>query len=614
MSRDSERRPWESIEEDEETGAGETRKGRSSVSGESGSSDLKEIQVALVDETLEVERQEQYVDTRMEPESDVSSVDTTGVEAFGEAGLEASRLNQSVDRIFTPQKRVQPSGSQFAVRVTEGLRAETVSHSDIKTVSPNQELEEEEEFQLVTLQELVSEKVDHSVNQQMTPAQQRSQGRNPVELDKEDPVFSWTGGSPYSSGRPKLVIHRSSEDSDTLSFLQVLLRDTYKEIEGGEPGAETVEFVANEPRIPQVQKNIVTLDLTGDEWQSNMRGESPVIERNDVDIVPTLRDVASTLYTGELGYFVVDVPDEWEGDLLQEDFFDRLVERVAEAGLPEEGEDKGFFEVLRSSPVVVADPKVEDEDALFERVFRYFSVGDHVSQFSSVDQVEQVREQALRRNDWKRIALTERQSAEDESDEHYFWKAAIAEGLAWQMQKYFETQQRPHQDDQPFAEFLKTQILGKEIIQTESTPSNLAEDEQIESDILIESFLQEWVKNGIQEFLDLDEDLSQDVVFEFETGRSEGAFNFRKIRETLEKYPKAGAKRKNIYLVLPTRLFFRGEKRARMILDLVESWKEEYQNHGLSASVFVPVLEDGYCRGLKPGQELVNSLYEGDQD
>ena len=609
MSRDSEKRPWESVEEDEETGARETRKGRSSVPGESSSSNPREIQVVLIDESLEVERQGRQVDMEIEPEADVSSVDSIGVEAFGEAGVEASRLDQSVDRVFAPQEREQPSSGQFAVWVAEGLRVESGSHPDVEPVSPDQEVEKQDEFQQVTLQDLVSEKVVHSVNQQMAPTRRRSQGRPRVELDDEDPVFSWTGGSLYSSGRPTLVIHRSSEDLDTRSFLQVLLRDTYKEIEGGEPGAETVEFVAKEPRIPQVQRNIVTLDLTDGGWQSDMRGGSPVIERNNVDIVPTLRDVASTLYTGELGYLVVDVPDRWEGDLLQGNFFDRLVERVAEAGLPDDGENQGFFEVLRSSPVVVANPKIEAEETLFERVCRYFSVGDNGGQVSSVDQVERVREQVLRRNDWKRIALTERQSADDESDEHYFWKAAIAEGLAWEMQHSFETQRRPDQDNRPFAEFLKTQILGEGIIQTESTPS---EDEQIEPDILIESYPQEWVTDGIKEFLDLEADPSQDIVFEFETGRSEGAFNFRKIRETLEKYPEADVKGKHIYVVLPTRLFFRGEKRARMILDLVESWDKVPRNRDLSASVSVPVLGAGYCRGLIPATALVDGLYEGD--
>lgn len=617
MSRDSEEKPQESIEGDQETGASEPRTGQSSISGEESGegspSDLKEIRVTLVDDVLEAEKQEPHVDRQIKPETDVSQTGSTTLETLSEDSIEASKISHSVEQRTVPQKDVTATRNQLTIPVTDDLEAYTVSHTDIKTVSPNQKLEEKEEFQLATLQELLSDKIEHSVNHQMTPAQKRSQGREPMELDEEDPVFTWGGGSPYSSGRPKLVIHRSSENLDTLPFLQVLLRDTYKEIEGGEPGAETVEFVANEPRIPQVQKNIVTLDLTNGEWQSNMRGETPVIERNDVDIVSTLREVATTLYTGELGYFVVNVPDEWEGDLLQGDFFDKLVKRIAEAGLPEEEESKGFFEVLRSSPVVIADPKVEEESELFESVARYFSISNDPDRFVSVEQVEQIREQALKRNDWKRIALTERQSSGEESDEHYFWKAAITEGLAWEMQQYFETQERPNQDDQSFEEFIRTQILGDEVIETEKNIGDSDEETGIEPDILIESFYQNWVGDGIKEFLDINEDIAQDVAIEFETGRSEGAFNFRKVRETLEKYPNTGASRKLICLVLPTRLFFRGEKRAQMILDLVSSWDKENPGQSLSAEVFVPILEDGYCRGLESADKVVDRLYRGDE-
>jgi len=616
MSRDSEEKPQESIDGNKESGASESRTGQSSVSGEESGegspSDLKEIRVTLVDEVLEVEKQEPHVDRQIKPEKDVSQTGSTTLETLSENSIEASKISHSVDQRIVPQKDITATRNQLTITVTDGLEAYTVSYTDIKTVSPNQKLEEEEEFQLATLQELLLDKIEHTVNDQMTPAQLRSQGREPMELDEEDPVFTWGGGSPYSSGRPKLVIHRSSENLDTLPFLQVLLRDSYKEIEGGEPGAETVEFVANEPRIPQVQKNIITLDLTNGEWQSNMRGETPVIERNDVDIVSTLREVASTLYTGELGYFVLNVPDEWEGDLLQGDFFDKLVKRIAEADIPEEEESEGFFEVLSSSPVVIADPKVEAESELYENIARYFSINSDTDIFVNVDQVEQVREQALKRNDWKRIALTERQSSGKESDEHYFWKAAITEGLTWEMQQYFETQERPNQDDQSFEEFIRTQILENQIIETEKNIGDSDEETGIEPDILIESFHQNWVEDGIKEFLDLDDDIAQDVAIEFETGRSEGAFNFRKVRETLEKYPNAKVNRKMICLVLPTRLFFRGEKRAQMILDLVSSWDKEDPGQSLSAQVFVPVLEDGYCRGLESADKVVDRLYKGE--
>lgn len=617
MSHDSDRKPEDRPEKSEGTGASEARKGRNTAPGEAADEspgDKKEIQVALVDEVLETEQYEMTVSDQIVPSTDVSEPPLVSVESISKADIEVSRLGQEVDTIVNPGEHHQSASIQHNIPVIERLEAHPVAHSTAEVVTPAQDVEQKDEVQLVGVQEIIANRLNQPVNHKVTPAQYRTQGREPMELDEDDPVFTWTGGSPYNSGRPKLVIHRSPEELSTLPFLRVLLRDTYKEIEGGEPGAETVEFVANEPRIPQIQKNIVTLNLTEDAWQSDMRDENPVIERNDIDIVPKLREVAATLYTGELGYFVVNVPNTWEGDLIQEDFFGKLVERVANAGVSEADEGGGVFEVLESSPVVVANPKIETKEELFSSVSQYFSLEDSVGKFVSVDQIEHVKEQTLRQNDWKRIALTERQSREDESDEHYFWKAIIAEGLARELWKYHETNRRPNQDDRPFGEFLKQEILSKETIRTEVTVGDTDDNSGIKPDILIGSVTSTWMKDALKEFLNRDENLTRDVVIEFETGRSEGAFNFRKIRETLEKYPTNGVSGTAIQLVLPVRLFFRGEQRARMILDLIESWNDEDPGQRLSATALVPVLRQGSCRGLKSANQLVEDLYGEEEE
>lgn len=609
MGRKYNNQPNHHSDQNKETGGREAREGRSSVSGndesEGNPTERKEIQIAFVDEAIEVERDESSITETATPSADLGAVESTEIPVFKTSTFRVKKIHQQVTPLFL-HTDTRPSSDQLSYPVLGELIAQTTSHPDINTVSPTQQVEIEEGFQITTLSELQTNSLDHSVSQQMNPNQRRSQDREPLELDEEDPVFGWTGGSPYNSGTPKVVIHRDSEELPTLPYLQVLLRDTYKEIEGGEPGAETVEFVANEPRIPQVQGNIVTLDLTGDAWTSDMRGEKPVIKRNDVDIVPKLRDVASTLYTGDLGYFVVNVPDEWEGDLIQEDFFNALLSRISGTDDRRDDVDQAVFDTLQSSPVVVADPKIENDNELFANVTQYFSLSDNVDRFSRVQQAESVMLEGLRRNDWKRIALTERQRTDNESDEHYFWKAAIAEGLAWEMKKYHETQERADQTDQSFAAFLTEQILSESRIKSETEIGN----SEIVPDLLVKSTHRNWVTNGVKEFLNIDERLGRDVIIEFETGRSEGAFNFRKVRESLEKYTNSEVRNTRIYLVLPTRLFFRGEKRARMILNLVDSWDRESENR-LSAHAAVPVLKDGYCCELESATQLVDSLYGG---
>jgi hypothetical protein len=572
-----------------------------------------EIEIAIVDEVIQTDRREDAVDKTVEPETQLheTAADDLTVPTVDADAVDLARVKQSVSHRVRPEESLsesanatQPGSASLRVPVAESVSAETVSESVETRVSPAEELEASEEFEVITVQPSV-EKMESSVSQQIAP--QQSSSMDEIEPDEKDPVFSWTGGSPYGSGKPKFVIHKSNEDTemDTLPFLQVLLRDTYKEMVGGEPDGETVEFLANEPRVPGVQKSIVTLDLTGGEWGANIRNGKPVIQRNSDDIVPKLREVVSTLYTGELGYFVVNAPAEWDAqaDFVEERFFEKLVKRLTETEDDEnedsernedkngEGQSTAAFERLESAPVVVAEPRLDGKQELEEMAARYFGF-DADEGFPTVPQTEEAKEHVLRKNDWKRVALTERQSEGDgESDEHYFWKSAIVEGLArkmWRVHKSVE-------DERSFDEFIEDSILGKDVLKTEIDEEGKGRKPDIKVGDDRDAF-----EAITQFFADGGRDIEPPLYIEFETGRSQGSFNFRKIRETVEKYDASDDEA--VCVVVPPRLLFRGKRRAKMVVKLVDNW-------GGNGYICVPVLNRSCCASLKPADSVVKLLY-----
>jgi len=277
------------------------------------------------------------------------------------------------------------------------------------------------------------------------------------------------------------------------------------------------------------------------------------------------------------------------------------VETLADQEVAEEQDDpSSFIEKVRASPVLLATPQTKDEDTFFEKVSQYFSLTP-VKEGTSVAQVAEVQDRVLKKNDWRRVALTERQDDDGESNEHYFWKAAIADGLARMMWKMNE------QGYNTFDPFLKQEILAGDIIETEEKDL----DDNAYPDIFIEDTLSRgWIAEGLNEFMDTDgeQDIDLPVMIEFETGRSEGAFNFRKIRDTLDKYSEDAV---TICLVVPDRILFRGRKRAAMVRTLVETWNEANQAH---AKLFTPILEGGICTGLQPVSNVIGDLYGDEND
>jgi hypothetical protein len=206
----------------------------------------------------------------------------------------------------------------------------------------------------------------------------------------------------------------------------------------------------------------------------------------------------------------------------------------------------------------------------------------------------------LQQNDPNRVLLTEKQANDGESDEHYLWKAAIVEGLARKMYKSVEKD--GHRPD-TFREFIETSLLGGDIIKTEDDG-----DDDTYPDVSVDPNREPWAGAGLNEFLPGKFDGTQETIIEFETGRSEGGYNFRKFRDSIEKYDENHP----ICLVVPNRLLFRGARRARMILQIVEATSDD--NGPPSATAAVPILEDGSCRRLQDASTVVNELYGGGDD
>jgi hypothetical protein len=118
-----------------------------------------------------------------------------------------------------------------------------------------------------------------------------------------------------------------------------------------------------------------------------------------------------------------------------------------------------------------------------------------------------------------------------------------------------------------------------------------------------------WSWLGTQEFLaatSLDPDRGTDLVIEFETGRAEGAFNLRKLRETVEKYGNENGFK--LCMVVPPRVLFRSESRARMIERLVEGSGESEET-----ALCLPELGQSGCNRLVDASTRIDQWFGDDR-
>lgn len=139
--------------------------------------------------------------------------------------------------------------------------------------------------------------------------------------------------------------------------------------------------------------------------------------------------------------------------------------------------------------------------------------------------------------DWHAVALTERQQDNDnESDRHYLYKSAIANSIGW-----ITYNNTDNQDYDTYRKFL-SEVASNHVLTEESPNDGLSGNP--EADIFID--WSEWngyTANLLETFVDDDDtewDMVDQMAIEFETGRAEGAFEFRKIHETIEKYDQTG--------------------------------------------------------------------------
>lgn len=442
-------------------------------------------------------------------------------------------------------------GAQQSHRVTDPIRLNETLPKEAESIG--------------TIRQTALETDDQTVTTKMTPDTYSAGTRSELEPENLDPGYEWTGGVPYSTTTPQCIIHVAPKGFESLPFLQRVLRDTYSELEGGRPRTETLGVRAGRFDRVRIHGSIITLDLTTDAWEIDTSGQVTLISYGEQDMIPALRDLIDSLYGGKLGYLVMNIESEVLESRFQEDVPASLVAALLdiEPSAVQFDADGDLLSRIEP-PIRIAEPR-RDSDAFQRVVGQYFGFPEAVD--DRVADVEAAQDARVRRSDWRRVALTERQSGEEreggESDEHYLWKAMVADGLAWQLRAQFIERNEMISFDR----FVEQYLLPDDgPIQSEADVGEGV------ADLVVEPRKTErWVWNGVRKFLaetQLEPSDETPVAFEFETGRGEGAFNFRKVRETLEKYddnPKY-----KVCVVVPPRMLFRSEPRARMLERLVD--------------------------------------------
>ncbi len=449
----------------------------------------------------------------------------------------------------------------------------------------------------------VTERVDTKVRPS-TQALLQANGQQALldDIEDIDPIFGWSGGHPYGSDRPTLIFHREEADSQiqSFAFLQRVLRDTFSEIKGGEPTVDQVEFVANEAQFPTIGGRIVTLDLTDDDWTPSLENGRPTIERGGIDIVSALTEQGKTLYSGGLGYLVINVPAEWELTYRHRDFIRKLVGELANATPHTDKEDGGAFEKIRSAPITIAQPRVTEPEGFATRVAQYFGF-EYTPDYETIAQLDASFTTTLRSQRWAKVALSERQSYGEESSQHYNWKALITEGLAYALWK------TTTDGDQPFDTFIQEKLLPEGPLHTEYPPdAEQPEEGSLIADVYHTDEDSDWLPNRLAEFLD-DELYERPLAIEFETGFAEAGFGYRKLIESIKKYSDSSFSG-TLLVVVPPRLLYRGERQARHLDRLVRF--QGGQIDDVMTQLCIPVVSEGRCTSLQTASTLITRLYD----
>lgn len=335
-------------------------------------------------------------------------------------------------------------------------------------------------------------------------------------------------GTPLSRRRPQVVIHKQPHDEpDSFEYLCRVLRDYYTLIEGGEPTVSAVEFVSNRPRIPSLSNQILRLDMTGNEWDLEAGADRVYTRRENTDILPKLATVSQTQFAGSLGFLVINIPAQagqspFATDGISTQVYNYLTDTIG-------NETNQNTTVIHTSP--------SSNRASWGAIMSEYLGFEIDAGGLTVKGVEDQYFERVEQPDWHAVALTERQQDNDnESDRHYLYKSAIANSIGW-----ITYNNTDNQDYDTYRKFL-SEVASNHILTEESPNDGLTGNP--EADIFID--WSEWngyTANLLETFVDDDDtewDMVDQMAIEFETGRAEGAFEFRKIHETIEKYDQTG--------------------------------------------------------------------------
>ena len=217
-----------------------------------------------VEETIQLSAT-QSEESVSDSKSPSPAIQATPPKSTGNPVLSVSSEPETVVEPVSPASSISAQVSEFAPHSLEVRRIAERASGDIqpetgRKVHRGHTHLDAESLTVIRKPDVISRGTRPST----TLSQARVQGGQALldEVEEIDPVFEWSGGLPYGTNRPTLILHCAEEGIPSFRFMQRCLRDTYAELEGGEPTVEPVEFVANEPQVPVVGGRIVTLDLT----------------------------------------------------------------------------------------------------------------------------------------------------------------------------------------------------------------------------------------------------------------------------------------------------------------------------------------------------------------
>jgi hypothetical protein len=310
--------------------------------------------------------------------------------------------------------------------------------------------------------------------------------------------------------------------------------------------------------------------------------------------------VARTTFAGELGYLVVNVPEQWRDPVVAGDVIERIRRRLDPGSQPDKRPAETVTEPDSEAPLVaVCEPT--DPETIDLAAQRYW-FGTHRTDtddgadadLDSVEAVEATFERGLSQLDWLATPLTEQDDAE--STEHYRLKAAVAATAARQLYD------REGTDYESRSAYVVEELLGDDTV--------LETEYKIESDKTVDLYVDSRV---VRDFVSTPDDLRPSTAaIEIETGRSQAAADFRKIWHTVERLAEADLDL--VSVVVPPRVLLQRKAQAVHIQQLISLWNlrvDAGEVGGPHAVLNVPVFDDdGDCTRLRAAKDLIEEVYD----